>query len=182
VFFGRAFRSTGIVSVKDDFLLNGELSLGVAMTQSNTQFGSHIVYSYRHANGNVFQNLATDFSKKLCEQMMVHVFYNTLNTSESAALEGSLYQVLGTGASVLLPRWEPNVLEAPASLMLLSYRFSRSGGTGRRSRLKICRGSLPVWVRLPPPGPSPSLSAHKYLPPLDLSLFFSNTIPRPSPQ
>jgi hypothetical protein len=30
---------------------------------------------------------------------------------------------------------------------------ARSGGTGRRSRLKICRGSLPVWVRLPPPGP-----------------------------
>src|SRR6516162_10652622 len=30
--------------------------------------------------------------------------------------------------------------------------LSRSGGTGRRSRLKICRGSLPVWVRLPPPG------------------------------
>jgi hypothetical protein len=45
-------------------------------------------------------------------------------------------------------------LEPPAALMLLSYRFSRSGGTGRRSRLKICRGSLPVWVRLPPPGPS----------------------------
>ena len=38
--------------------------------------------------------------------------------------------------------------------MLLSIQFSRSGGTGRRSRLKICRGSLPVWVRLPPPGPS----------------------------
>ena len=33
--------------------------------------------------------------------------------------------------------------------------LSRSGGTGRRSRLKICRGSLPVWVRLPPPGLSP---------------------------
>ena len=31
-------------------------------------------------------------------------------------------------------------------------KLSRSGGTGRRSRLKICRGSLPVWVRLPPPG------------------------------
>ena len=39
-------------------------------------------------------------------------------------------------------------------LMLFSVQFSRSGGTGRRSRLKICRGSLPVWVRLPPPGPS----------------------------
>jgi hypothetical protein len=38
--------------------------------------------------------------------------------------------------------------------MLLSYRFSRSGGTGRRSRLKICRGSLPVWVRLPPYTPT----------------------------
>ncbi len=38
-------------------------------------------------------------------------------------------------------------------LMLFSVQFSRSGGTGRRSRLKICRGSLPVWVRLPPPGP-----------------------------
>src|SRR5689334_16793895 len=46
------------------------------------------------------------------------------------------------------------LLYPPSSLMLLFYRFSRSGGTGRRSRLKICRGSLPVWVRLPPPGPS----------------------------
>src|SRR5262249_24058168 len=35
----------------------------------------------------------------------------------------------------------------------IASRPSRSGGTGRRSRLKICRGSVPVWVRLPPPGP-----------------------------
>jgi hypothetical protein len=53
-------------------------------------------------------------------------------------------------------------------LMLLSMQFSRSGGTGRRSRLKICRGSLPVWVRLPPPGPS-SAPALQYFLPLDAS-------------
>jgi hypothetical protein len=74
--------------------MNGELALGVVMTQSNTQFGSRIVYSYRDANGNVFQSRATDFSKKLYEEMTVHVFYNPLNSRESAALEGSLYQVL----------------------------------------------------------------------------------------
>src|SRR5215467_1230721 len=42
-------------------------------------------------------------------------------------------------------------------LFFNSFAHSRSGGTGRRSRLKICRGSLPVWVRLPPPGPTKPL-------------------------
>src|SRR5258708_11658786 len=57
--------------------------------------------------------------------------------------------------------------------MLLSYGFSRSGGTGRRSSLKICRGSLPVWVRLPPPGPS--------LSPWKFSTFRLLTSSSPSP-
>ena len=72
---------------------NGELSQGVIVTQSNTQLGSHIVYSYKDGNGNGFQNRATDFSKKLYEEMRIHVFYNPLNSRESAVLEGSLFQL-----------------------------------------------------------------------------------------
>jgi hypothetical protein len=74
--------------------MNGELSLGVVVTQSGTEFGSRIVYRYRDATGNSFQNRATDFSKKLYEEMSVHIFYNPLNPSENAVLEGSLYQIL----------------------------------------------------------------------------------------
>jgi len=73
--------------------MNGELSQGVIVTQSNTQLGSRIVYRYQDGRGNLFQNRATDFSKKLYEEMAIHVFYNPLNSRESAVLEGSLYQV-----------------------------------------------------------------------------------------
>jgi hypothetical protein len=73
-------------------LTHGELSRGIISTQSNTQLGSRIVYSYNDGNGNSFQNRATDFSKKLYEEMPIHVFYNPLNSRESAAPEGSLFQ------------------------------------------------------------------------------------------
>jgi hypothetical protein len=67
------------------------------------------------------------------------------------------YAARSGGISAPLPsshrhRGRP-VLYPSTRLMLFSIQFSRSGGTGRRSRLKICRGSLPVWVRLTPPGP-----------------------------
>jgi hypothetical protein len=71
---------------------HGELSRGIIATQSNTQFGSRIVYSYNDGNGKSFQHRATDFSKKLYEAMTIHVFYNPLDSRESAVLEGSLFQ------------------------------------------------------------------------------------------
>ncbi len=71
---------------------NGELSRGIIATQSNTQLGSRIVYSYNDGNGKSFQNRATDFSKKLYEEMPIHVFYDPLDSRESAVLEGSLFQ------------------------------------------------------------------------------------------
>jgi hypothetical protein len=74
--------------------VNGELSQGVVVTQSSTQLGSRIVYSYRDPSGNFFQNRATDFSRKLFEEMPIHVFYNPLDSRESAALEGSLFRLV----------------------------------------------------------------------------------------
>lgn len=72
--------------------MNGELSRGAVITQSNSQLGSRIVYRYTHGNGNAFQSRATDFSRRLCEEMPIHVFYNPLNSRESAVLEGSLFR------------------------------------------------------------------------------------------
>jgi hypothetical protein len=73
-------------------LANGELSRGMIATQSNTQLGSRIVYIYNDGNGKRFQNRSTDFSKKLYEEMPIHVFYDPQNSSESAVFEGSLFQ------------------------------------------------------------------------------------------
>jgi hypothetical protein len=75
--------------------VNGEVSEGVVLTQSETRMGSRIVYSYRDGRGSGFQNRATDFSSKLYEDMFIHVFYDPLDSRESAALEGSLYRVIG---------------------------------------------------------------------------------------
>lgn len=72
---------------------HGEISRGIIATQSNTQIGSRIVYRYNDGNGNSFQNRATDFSKKLYEEMPIHVFYNPLDSRESVVLEGSLFQL-----------------------------------------------------------------------------------------
>ncbi|MGC1482900.1 MAG: hypothetical protein WA789_03815 [Candidatus Acidiferrum sp.] len=73
--------------------VNGELSQGCVLIQSRTRYGSQIVYSYRDASGNGFQNRVADFSKKLYEEMPIHVFYDPLNSRESAALESSLYRI-----------------------------------------------------------------------------------------
>jgi len=75
--------------------MNGELSQGIVMAQSNTRVGSRIVYGYRDGSGNEFQNGATDFSKQLHEEMSIHVFYNPMNSRESAALEASLTVTIG---------------------------------------------------------------------------------------
>lgn len=73
--------------------VNGEVSEGVVLTQSESRLGSRIVYSYRDGSGSGFQNRATDFSNKLYEEMSIHVFYDPLDSRESAALEGSLYRI-----------------------------------------------------------------------------------------
>ena len=73
--------------------IHGELSRGIIVTQSSTQLGSRIVYSFKDGNGKGFQNRATDFSKRLYEEMPIHVFYNPLDSRESAVLEGSLFQL-----------------------------------------------------------------------------------------
>lgn len=72
---------------------SGEVSEGVVLTQSDKRIGSRIVYSYRDGRGSGFANRATDFSNKLHEEMPVHIFYDPLNSRESAALEGSLYRL-----------------------------------------------------------------------------------------
>jgi hypothetical protein len=74
---------------------NGEVSGGVVLTQSEARIGSRIVYSYSDARGSSFQNRATDFSNKLYEEMSIHVFYDPLDSRKSAALEGSLYCLVG---------------------------------------------------------------------------------------
>jgi hypothetical protein len=73
--------------------MNGELSQGYVLNQSETPYGRHIKYNYRDASGAGFQNWATDFSNKLYEEMPIHIFYDPLNPSESAALESSLYRL-----------------------------------------------------------------------------------------
>jgi hypothetical protein len=80
--------------------MNGEVSEGVVLTQSETRVGSRIVYSYGDGSGSGFQNRATDFSNKLYEEMSIHVFYDPLNSRESAALEGSLYRIIGNWPTI----------------------------------------------------------------------------------
>jgi hypothetical protein len=73
--------------------MNGELSQGYVLNQSETRYGSYIVYRYRDASGADFQNRATDFSNKLYEEMSIHIFYDPYSPSESAALESSLFRI-----------------------------------------------------------------------------------------
>lgn len=73
--------------------MNGELSQGHVLNQSETRYGRQIVYGYRDASGTAHQKPATDFSNKLYEEMPIHIFYDPLDPSESAALEGSLYRL-----------------------------------------------------------------------------------------
>jgi hypothetical protein len=73
--------------------IHGELSRGTIVSQFNTELGSRIVYSFKDGNEKVFQNRATDFSKRLYEEMPIHVFYNPLDSRDNAVLEGSLFQL-----------------------------------------------------------------------------------------
>jgi hypothetical protein len=73
--------------------MNGELSQGYVLNQSETPFGRHIEYNYSDMSGTAFQKWATDFSKTLYEEMPIHIFYDPLNPRESAALESSLYRL-----------------------------------------------------------------------------------------
>lgn len=72
---------------------NGELSQGVVLTRFDRNTSSQIVYSYRDVTGKGFQNRATDFSKKLYEEMPIHIFYDSLDPRRSAVLESSLYRI-----------------------------------------------------------------------------------------
>jgi hypothetical protein len=73
--------------------MNGELSQGMVVSRSDTRAGRQIVYCYRDGRGHGFQNRTTDFSNRLYEEMPVHVFYNPLDSRQSAVLEASLYRV-----------------------------------------------------------------------------------------
>jgi hypothetical protein len=51
------------------------------------------VYGFRDTSGADFSNSATGFSSKLYDEMPISIFYDPLNRSKSAALEGSLYRL-----------------------------------------------------------------------------------------
>lgn len=72
---------------------NGEFAMGTVATRTEGREGAHIVYVFQAASGAAFQNRVFDFSKNQFEQMPVHVFYDPLDPSRSAALETSIYRV-----------------------------------------------------------------------------------------
>ena len=72
---------------------NGVFSQGRVLNQSDTRYGSRIVYRFRDTGGATFSKSATDFSSKLYDEMPISVFYDPLNPSKCAALESSLYRV-----------------------------------------------------------------------------------------
>jgi hypothetical protein len=74
--------------------VNGEFATGTVTNRSEGSQSAHIVYAFKAASGRAFQNRVFDFSKNQFEQMPVHVFYDPLNPSRSAALEASVYRVL----------------------------------------------------------------------------------------
>jgi len=74
--------------------VNGEFATGTVANRSEGSQGAYIVYAFQAASGRTFQNRVFDFSKNQFEQMPVHVFYDPLNPSRSAALEASVYRVL----------------------------------------------------------------------------------------
>ncbi len=73
--------------------VNGEFATGTVANRSEGSEGAYIVYAFQAASGRAFQNRVFDFSKNQFEQMSVHVFYDPLDPSRSAALETSLHRV-----------------------------------------------------------------------------------------
>jgi hypothetical protein len=76
-----------------NLFVNGEFTKGTVATRMEGSQGAHIVYVFQSASGRAFQNRVFDFSKNQFEQMPVHVFYDPLDPSRSAALETSVYHV-----------------------------------------------------------------------------------------
>ena len=76
-----------------NLFVNGEFSMGTVATRTEGSQGAHIVYAFQSASGHAFQNRVFDFSKNQFEQMPVHVFYDPIDPSRSAALETSVYRV-----------------------------------------------------------------------------------------
>lgn len=76
-----------------NLFVNGEFATGTVATRTEGREGAHIVYVFQTASGGRFQNRVFDFSKNQFEQMPVHVFYDPLNPSRSAALEASVYRI-----------------------------------------------------------------------------------------
>jgi len=74
--------------------VNGKFAVGTVAKRSEGSQGAYIVYVFQAGSGRAFQNRVFDFSKNQFEQMPVHVFYDPLNPSRSAALEASVYRVL----------------------------------------------------------------------------------------
>lgn len=74
-----------------NLFVNGEFAAGTVATRTEGREGAHIVYVFQ-ASGAAFQNRVFDFSKNQFEQMQVHVFYDPLDPSRSAALEASVYR------------------------------------------------------------------------------------------
>jgi len=73
---------------------NGDFARGTVATRTEGSQGTYIVYVFQTTSGRGFQKRVFDFSKNQFEQMPVHVFYDPLNPSRSAALEASVYRVL----------------------------------------------------------------------------------------
>jgi hypothetical protein len=76
-----------------NLFVNGEVAMGTVATRTEGPQGAHIVYVFQAASNGAFQNRVFDFSKNQFEQMPVHVFYDPLDPSRSAALEASVYRV-----------------------------------------------------------------------------------------
>jgi len=73
--------------------VNGEVAMGTVATRTEGGQGAHIVYVFQADCNGAFQNRVFDFSKNQFEQMPVHVFYDRLDPSRSAALEASVYRI-----------------------------------------------------------------------------------------
>lgn len=70
-----------------------EFAAGAVASRTEGSQGAYIVYAFQASSGRTFQNRVFDFSKNQFEQMPVHVFYDALDPSRSAALETSVYRV-----------------------------------------------------------------------------------------
>ena len=76
-----------------NLFVKGEVATGTVATRKEGDQGAYIVYVFQAASDGAFQNRVFDFSKNQFEQMPVHVFYDPLDPSRSAAFEASVYRI-----------------------------------------------------------------------------------------